>query len=48
MGPLPSTSVEMTEVNFIGVAYNLFLTHFWFQTVLYREVYFEKNGDKKK
>ncbi len=35
MGPLPSTSVQMTEVNFTGVAYSLFLTHFWFEAVLY-------------
>jgi hypothetical protein len=48
MGPLPSTFVQMTKVNFTGVVYSLFLTHFWFEAILYQEVYFEKNGDKKK
>jgi hypothetical protein len=34
MGPLPSTFVQMIEVNFTGVAYSLFLAHFWFEVVL--------------
>ncbi len=38
MGPLPSTSIQMIEVNFTGVAYSLFLAHFWFEAVLYRDV----------
>jgi hypothetical protein len=38
MGPLPSTSIQMIEMNFTGVAYSLFLAHFWLEAVLYQDV----------
>jgi hypothetical protein len=34
----PPPSIQMIEVNFANVAYSLFLAHFWFEVVLYRDV----------